>query len=94
MKRFLADALCAGLFLIVALTVGCARLPPRPDLPLEQALAPAENGPLAELARGFASGQAAKASGFHLLIDAREALEARLALIDSATRSIDLQYFI
>lgn len=73
---------------------GCAKLPPRPDLPVELALAPPENGPLAELGRSFSAGRPAQESGFRLLIDAREAFEARLALIDSATRSIDLQYFI
>jgi putative cardiolipin synthase len=46
------------------------------------------------LADRFIKTNAAEASGFHLLIDAREALDARLALIDSATTAIDLQYFI
>jgi putative cardiolipin synthase len=94
MKLFLTDKLFWGFVLIVVFTGGCAQLPPRPDLPLEQSLAPAENGPLADLARDFSSRQTGEMSGFHLLIDAREAFEARLAMIDSATRSIDLQYFI
>ncbi len=73
---------------------GCATLPPRPDLAHEPALAPALLGPVAMLADRFRKTNGAEASGFHLLIDAREALDARLALIDSATTAIDLQYFI
>ncbi len=73
---------------------GCATLPPRPDLAHEPALAPALSGPVAMLADRFRKTNGAEASGFHLLIDAREALDARLALIDSATTAIDLQYFI
>ena len=46
------------------------------------------------LAERFTGANGPEASGFHLLIDAREALDARLALIDVATRSIDMQYFI
>lgn len=74
--------------------VGCASLPPRPDLPSEHAIPPAQTGPIAGLADRFVAEHGTHASGFHLLIDAREALDARLALIDSATSAIDLQYFI
>ncbi len=78
----------------VLLFSGCASLPPRPEIPYEKALAPAHSGPIAALAERFSAAHGAQASGFHLLIDAHEALETRLALIDSATVSIDLQYFI
>ena len=73
---------------------GCASLPPRPDLPFEHTLPPAEGGPIAQMVDRFSTGKGAHISGFHLLIDAQEAYEARLALIDSAAQSIDLQYFI
>ena len=72
----------------------CATLPPRPELAYESALAPADSGPVAGLANRFTEANGAEASGFHLLIDAHEALVTRLALIDSAMSSIDLQYFI
>lgn len=78
----------------VLLFSGCASLPPRPELAHEPALAPAASGPVAMLGDRFARTNGAEASGFHLLLDAREALDARLALIDSATSAIDLQYFI
>lgn len=73
---------------------GCASLPPRPDLPFEQASAPAETGPIAELTKKFLMNNGAQSSGARLLIDSKEAFEARLALVDLATGSIDLQYFI
>ncbi len=82
--------LCGSALLFPA----CATLPPRPDLAHEPALPPADSGSLAMLAQRFTAANGPEASGFHLLIDAREALDARLALIDSATSSIDTQYFI
>ena len=82
------------LFGSAVLFSGCASLPPRPDLAHEPSLAPALTGPVAMLGDRFRKTHGAEASGFHLLIDAREALDARLALIDSATSAIDLQYFI
>ena len=93
------DSYCARFaFLILSCSVlllsGCASLPPRPELAHEAALAPASSGPVAILGDRFKRTNGAETSGFHLLIDAREALDARLALIDSATTAIDLQYFI
>ena len=85
-------------FLILCCSVllfsSCASLPPRPEVAHEPALAPASSGPVAMLGDRFMGANGAEASGFHLLIDAREALDVRLALIDSATSAIDLQYFI
>jgi len=73
---------------------GCAILPVRPDMPSEYALSPAESGPNADWSDQFSRENEAGKSGFHPLIDAREVLEVRLALIDSAVTSIDMQYFI
>ena len=72
----------------------CATLPPRPDVPFEPALPPAELGMLTEISRQFQHEHEPNSSGFKLLIDAQEALEARLALIDLAQGSIDIQTFI
>jgi putative cardiolipin synthase len=80
----------AALFLLSS----CASLPPRPDLGFEAALPPAERGALADLGGRFKDENGSEVSGFRLLINSREAFQARLALIDLATRSIDLQYFI
>ncbi len=93
-------ALAAGTVLGLAalLAGGCASGPPRPDPalrpPVEVALEPASAGPLARLESAFASRTPDPAlSGLALLPANREALEARLMLADSATRSLDLQYY-
>ncbi len=80
------------LFALVA--SGCASLPPRPDLPPEFALPPAVSGELAALSVDFTNKNGSQMSGFKLITNAREALETRLALVDLATSSIDIQYFI
>lgn len=87
-------ALLIYLLGIALLFPGCATLPPRPDLAHETALPPADSGSLAMLAERFSHANGPEASGFHLLIDAHEALETRLALINSAAVAIDMQYFI
>lgn len=80
----------AALFLLS----GCATLPPRPDLGFEGSLPPAESGALADLAERFKDENGPGVSGFRLLINSTEAFQSRLALVDLAARSIDLQYFI
>ena len=76
--------------LLLALLGGCMSLPDVADRPWQAALAPAVQGPLATLAR--ASAPAAE-SGFRLITQGPEALQARLALIDNATQSVDLQVY-
>ncbi|MHC4712417.1 MAG: phospholipase D-like domain-containing protein [Planctomycetota bacterium] len=73
---------------------GCKTLPPRPPTPEVRALSPATAGALAEAAAALTSMVPAGHSGFLLLDRNDEALKWRLALIDSATTSIDAQYFI
>lgn len=84
----------SSLFVLSLFVQGCTSLPPRPEIILEHALPPAASGRLAELSCRFREKNGADASGFSLLIDSREALNTRLALIDLATRSIDIQSFI
>jgi len=84
-----------GSVLALSLLLGaCATLredlpPPRPS----QALAPDPEAPLgmasAERLRGVASG-----SAFRLLESGQSALAARLALVEQARHSLDLQYYI
>lgn len=55
---------------------------------------PAENGVLAETARAVTSTHTGKHSGFKLLNGSRESMDWRLALIDSAVSSIDIQTYL
>ncbi|MEM8884969.1 MAG: phospholipase D family protein [Planctomycetota bacterium] len=81
---------------LLALTLVSCRTLERPYLmpSPSRAKAPAPEGELARFERAFAEAHGTEQSGFHLLIRNDEALRARLALIDHAERTLDLQYFI
>ena len=84
------SALALALFL-----VGCATLPE--DLPQgvpSKALAPQPGGPLAAAEASLQARLDPDQSGFLLLDANAESLHWRLALIDSATHSLDLQYYV
>ena len=86
-----AVALLSGL---LALLGGCASLPaPQPREP-SVALAPADGTALAGIAAASLDGTGPGRAGLRLLPSGAQALEARLALIDAAERSIDAQYFL
>lgn len=81
----------------VALTLllvlaGCASTRPPEMVHAErvEALAPAGTGVLAEFSADRQPGD----SAFRLLLESREALAARLALIDAARSSLDIQYYL
>jgi len=81
-----------GLALLLA---GCATLPAElPQGPEEFALAPQPDGPLFEVEKTFAMPVGPDVSGFRLLASNEEGLRWRLALIDSARHSLDLQYYV
>jgi putative cardiolipin synthase len=82
------------LSLLVLFSHGCATLPPRPDVAFEAALPPPTHGAIPDISEDFRRLRGSEASGFSLLIDAQEAFEARLALVDQAVSSIDIQSFI
>lgn len=73
---------------------GCASLPRSPDRETAWSLSPSSEGLLHESRQAVLEGANEEASAFLLLDENAEALQWRLALIDQATRSIDLQYFI
>lgn len=82
-------------FLLAMLLVGCATLPE--ELPLGPpglALAPRPGGPLDEAETALQARIGAERSGFHLLGANEDSLHWRLALIDSAQHSLDLQYYV
>jgi len=55
---------------------------------------PGVSGPLADLESVFAAKHGSEKSGFMLLENSEEALKWRLALIDEARHSLDIQYFL
>ena len=77
--------------LLLLMLTGCAGLPPLRDRPIENAPAVSADTRLGAIALKVASGP--EGSGFRLLSEASIALDARLALIRTAQRSIDLQTF-
>ena len=79
--------LLTGCFLSL-LVSGCASLPSRPELPHEAAQPPAMSGSFAALSAEFYRKNGIEKSGFRLITNGQEALEARLALADLAISSI------
>ena len=73
--------------------VGCAALPElQPRGPSGYALAPQPGGPLAAVEASLAQRAGPDQSGFSLLDSNEDGLRWRLALVDSAEHSLDLQY--
>ncbi|MES2992837.1 MAG: phospholipase D family protein [Pseudomonadota bacterium] len=78
---------------LAALLTGCAgALPPQTERPASRMLIAPADAPLAQAAReaGIAPGE----SGVWPLLQASYALDARLAMIEHATTSLDLQYYL
>jgi cardiolipin synthase C len=89
--RVLARCLCAALF---ASAAGCAGLPSRVAIVQDTALPAAHYGPLADYATRV-RGRLDTGESAHWLLDRnRLAFDARLALVDEAATSLDIQYFI
>lgn len=87
--RFLPLLASAAMSVLLA---GCGTLDPDPPKPVSKAHAPASGGVISSAASPawrFGKG----VSGFHLVTEPEEALKWRLALIDHATKSLDLQYY-
>jgi putative cardiolipin synthase len=92
--RFLTRLAAA---LVLAITVaGCATTLPEklPRGAPGTALAPAPHGPLAAVEQRIERRAGPDRSGFRLLDSNEEGLRWRLALIDSARQSLDLQYYV
>jgi putative cardiolipin synthase len=84
----------AGLALVVGLTAGCTSPPVLPKPPPGYAQAPRAESRFAVIEQGIAAGQGSDASGFRLLERNADGLKWRLVLIDSASHSLDLQYYV
>ncbi|HEX2545635.1 MAG TPA: phospholipase D family protein [Ramlibacter sp.] len=73
---------------------GCASVPANVGRSASTAFAQPEQTPLGQLAQARRTQAGARSdSGFHLLGGVEEALTSRLALVDSAQRALDLQYY-
>lgn len=86
----------AAAFVVVALA-GCATKPAiaPPGRPMPQAAAPpATTGVFAEIEQQLRAKHGPDVSGFELLDRSDDGLRWRLALIDSAQQSLDIQYYI
>jgi putative cardiolipin synthase len=80
--------------LIAALLLAaCAGAPPRPELAVDNALAPAQGTRLDERVQAELAAHPG-ASGFRLVFDGVEAFALRAASARAAGRSLDLQYYI
>jgi cardiolipin synthase C len=91
-RRLLAAAFTIG---FVATLGACAGLPAAAPKPATTAIEAAEPSPLARLARAAMPADAASGeSGFALLVDGNDAFATRLALIERAAASIDLQTYL
>jgi len=82
-----------ALLLSLALA-GCASLPPQGQRPVSTALADTADTPLARIAAAAAPDDERQLSGFRPLMDGDHALNARIALIRRAQKSLDLQYYL
>ncbi|MDB5846596.1 MAG: phospholipase [Rhodoferax sp.] len=73
---------------------GCASLPSNVDRPVSQALTEPETTALGRLVKAQAAAANAGAnSGFRLLSGAERAYTSRLALVEAAEKTLDLQYY-
>ena len=80
---------------LTALFSACATLPERPQVgPAGTALPPRAGGVLAATESALVARVGTQASGFRLLDTNEDGLRWRLALIDSAHHSLDLQYYV
>lgn len=81
--------------LLVAMALaGCAGLPKEVDRPVSVALAAPGDTPLGQLVAARRAAEGARhASGFALLSGPQAAYSSRLALVDSAQKTLDLQYY-
>ena len=91
MKYAIRSTLCV---IILLGLVGCATLPANPDKPLSFSQPPVAGGILVGHRRAVLVNADPLDSAFMLIRNNEQAIRWRLALIDSAQQSIDLQVFI
>ncbi len=88
---------CFMSLILLFLVAACTGPTVREDYPEPEpsfASEPGQDGPLADLEAAFAKTHGSQKSGFLLLENNTEALKWRLALIDEARYSLDVQYYL
>ncbi len=86
---------CLLSFTLLLLLASCTTIrQDYPEPPQTKASLPGPDGPFADLEAGFAKTHGSEQSGFLLLENNTEALNWRLALIDEARYSQDVQYYL
>ena len=97
LPRFWTRAASALAITCAALLAGCAtKLPTEVDRPVSRAVTPTASNPLVQITqqRKQAESKAgADVSGFQILAGAQSAYGARLALVQGARQTLDLQYY-
>ena len=86
-----------SVFVLLACSWGlsrCTSLPDVTDKPVARALPAPSSGPLASVSNRLARGRAKGHSSVMLAENNKEALDWRLALVDSARSSIDIQRYL
>jgi len=88
--------LAVASFFFACLVAGCASAPPEQEAlpPPSFASAPRPDGVFSRIEETIRAKHGEQASGFRLLDRSSEALKWRLVLIDNASHSIDLQYYV
>lgn len=79
--------------LLAAVVAGCTTLQPRPELPVESAIAVGEDTAL-DRATAPVEAQRPGQSAFRLIVEGREAFVSRMQSAQLATRSLDVQTYI
>lgn len=92
--RVIERASAASVMLAVVFLAGCALAPLEPSAESSHAMAPAAQGVLQQFGDGIESGLGPLESAYWLIDTAESALSSRLALIDEAVSTLDIQYFI
>lgn len=86
--------LCWVVLLVAMALAGCAGLPKEVDRPVSVALAAPGDTPLGKVVAARRASEGARhASGFALLSGPQAAYSSRLALVDAAQKTLDLQYY-
>ncbi len=92
--RLIGRACAASAMLAVVLLAGCALAPLEPAAESRHAMAPAAHGVLQEFGDRIEAELGSRQSAYWLVDAADSALSSRLALIDEAVSTLDIQYFI